>query len=210
MATPNTPTPPPAGPPVDPALARQATQPQREEQPPVGAVIPPGLATAAAMSGAAPAEADMKAIIEQMQAQMAALTAKIAAMQAGQAPGGDHPLLATAKSAKDLLATHYQVNPGADGAAVLRLADDLVDAAGNAVDSGDTAAVRQLGDKFTRALNRAHPGAGDHHYFNQALQFVRDHLQDAADLVTEPAPKPAGAVGSDRPAAPVVAGSVTG
>jgi len=189
---------------VDPDLAEQATAAQRA----AGSTVGPDDAAlaAAAVSGAAPAQVDVKALVARIQALEAAVAA------AG-VPAGEHPLIATALAGKQQLAIHvdhYGLASSPAGGAALRLADDVTDAARNAVASGDTSVVRELGARMTRALGRIHPGGGDHHYFKQAADFYGDHLQDAADLVTAPAPSAAGAIGSASGPAVVVAGSVTG
>lgn len=190
-----------------PAQAQAATDPIRNEDPPVGVSLPAD--TQARIGGAVPAEVDVNALWQQMQDQMNAMAAQIAQLRAGQAPEGEHPLIGVAQEARNQLAIHYAHNPQADGVAVLRLADDLIDASKNSVASGDVSAARALSEKLGRLLRRSHPGPGEHHYFNQAVSMVANHYQDAADTVTGPAPKPAGAVSGGAPAK-VIAGSVTG
>lgn len=179
-------------------------------QPPPVATGPDHAAVAARMATASPDETDVKALLRQMQAQQAAMAAEIARLKAGQAPAGLHPLIGTAQSARDLLAVHFDHNPKPSAGEVLRLADDTVDAAKHAVESGDVSRVRDLGGRLERAARRAHPGSGEHHYYAQALDFIAGHLPRAADTVTGPAPSDAPAVGSDRGSVPVIAGSVTG
>jgi hypothetical protein len=178
------------------------------QPPPVGTGPAPGIE--GKVSDAIPTVVDVPALLAQMQAQQDAMAAEIKRLQAGQAPTGTHPLIGTATAARDLIAQHFDRGAAGDRGPVLALADDLVDAAKNGVESGDTGPVRQLGQRLERALHRVHPGPGDHHYFANALQMVNAHLIDAADTVTEKAPPPAGALGSDRAPAKVVSGSVTG
>jgi hypothetical protein len=187
-----------------PEQAEQATQAQRDDTT-VG-TGPNADAMAGRVAVAAPAEVDVQALLARVQA----MEKKLA--EAGYS-GGQHPLTGTAVSARDQLRVHLEhgnLTGSDEHAAVLRLADDLVDAAGNAVESGDVSAVRDIGARLERALGRIHPGNGDHHYFRQALEFVRHHLPEAADLVTAPAPSDRPQVASGRPPARVVTGSVTG
>jgi len=178
--------------------------------PPVGVCLPPGVEGQVSGGGAMPTEVDVPALLARLQAQQDAMAAEIARLKSGQPAGGVHPLIGTATAARDLIAQHFDRGGTGDRAAVLALADDLADAAGNAVESGDTGPVRQIGQRLERALNKVNPGPGDHHYFTNAMQMVLDHLHDAADTVTGPAPSSAGAIGSDRAPAKVVSGSVTG
>lgn len=132
-------------------------------------------------------------------------------LQADKDAGDSAPVLGTANSLRDLIKVHAAHNPATDHGDVLRLADDAVDAATNAQDSGDGSIVSDIAGKIVRALHRVHPGPGDHHYFRQALGFAEVHLPDAAaQLKPRPQQAPAGEIGSDRAPATVVQGSVTG
>ena len=179
--------------------------------PPVGTGPGPDQ-LAAKVSGGMATEVDVPALLARLQEQQAAMAAEIARLRQGQGPQGEHPLIGTAVQTRDLIAQHFAGTTLAVAATapVLRLADDVVDAARNAVKSGDTGPVRQLAQRLERALNRVHPGPGDHHYFTVALAGAGIHMQDAADAVTGPAPSSAGAVGSSQVPVTVVAGSVTG
>jgi hypothetical protein len=160
-------------------------------------------------SGASATEVDVAALLAQMQAQQDAMAAEIAKLRGSQAPAGEHPLVSTATAARELIATHFDRGYKGDGAAIGRLADDLVDASQNAVQSGDPSAARQVAKKLEVELNRVHPGPGDHHYFKNALALVGYHYPIAADTVTEAQPSNAPAV-SGASAPKIVAGSVTG
>jgi len=160
-------------------------------------------------SGGAPTEVDVPALLAQMQAQQEALAAEVARLRGSQAPQGEHALVSTATAARELIATHFDRGYKGDGPKILRLADDLVDASGNAVSSGDTAAARKVARQLETELNRVHPGPGDHHYFKNALALVGYHYPIAADTVTEAQPSNAPAV-AGAPAPKIVAGSVTG
>lgn len=179
------------------------------QPPPVGATLPDDAAQQVAGSASA-TEVDVPALLAQMQAQQAAMAEEIARLRAGQGPQGDHPLVGVAQQAREQLALHFSHDDTTRNPEnVMRLADDLVDAAGNAVESGDPSAARNVGEKLLRALAKVNPGPGDHHYYAQALGFVRDHFPDAADTITEARPSSAPAVSGGAPAK-VVAGSVTG
>jgi hypothetical protein len=181
---------------------------QQVQAPPVGTGPDPADLDAKAASASA-TEVDVTALLAQLQAQQDALTAEVARMRAGRAPEGEHPLIATAAAARGLIAEHFDRGYKGDKAMVLRLADDLTDAAGNAVTSGDTSAVRQVARRLEVELNRIHPGPGDHHYFSNALALTGYHLPLAADTITAPRPSNAPAVSGGAPVK-VVAGSVTG
>lgn len=192
-----------------PDQAKEATDAQRNEAPPVGVGIAPPLLSSRLAAAGGPAETDTAALLAQMQAQMQALAEQVTRLRQGQAGDGVHPVIGTAASIRDMLAVHFDHNPGPAAGGVLRLADDVTDAARNAVDSGDVSVVRDLGGRLVRALKRNHPGPGDHHWFRQALDFAENHLPEAADTVGAPAPSGAPALGGGA-GVPVVAGSVTG
>ena len=180
-----------------------------------GQVTPPPLGTgpapddlAAKAAAASPTETDVTALLAAMQQQMAAMAAQIRTLKASQVPEGEHNLIGASAQARDLIATHYEFSPR--GPELVRLADDLVDAARNAAASGDTAPARQVAARLERRLLSFHPGPGDHHYFRQALGLVSLHIPDAADTVTQPQPTGAPAVGSSQPPARVLEGSVVG
>src|ERR1700748_565403 len=60
-------------------------------------------------------------------------------MEAERSAGQVAPVLGTAEVIRDLLTAHANHNPATDHAGIGRLADDLVDAAKNELDSGDAA-----------------------------------------------------------------------
>ena len=188
-----------------PQQAEDATADQRGQSAPIGT----GLAGDA--SGGSAPEVDVSALIAQMQAQQAAMAEEIRRLKMDRGDSGEHPAIATARSLRDQVAQHVDLYAGVkDGAGLVRLADDVVDAAGNAVSSGDPSTLRGLAARLARRLDAVHPGGGDHHYINQALAFARSHLPDAADTITEPQPSGAVAVGSSSAPVKVLAGSVTG
>jgi hypothetical protein len=180
-----------------------AVKEQVQQAPPVG-VAPDPADLMSKLSGASPFEVDVEAMVKAM---VAAEVKRIMAQHAGAE--GEHNLIGTMAQARALIATHFEFHPKKDE--LLRLADDTLDAAKNAVESGDTGTVRQVASKLERRLNFFHPGPGDHHYFRQALSLVSSSLPDAADTVTEAKPdysKPA--VGSSQAPVKVLQGSVTG
>jgi hypothetical protein len=175
-------------------------------------VQPPPLGTGPAdidASAASPTDVDVAALLAKMQAQQDAMAEQIAKLRGSQAPAGESPLVSTATAARELIATHFDRGYRGDGAAIGRLADDLVDASNNAVESGDPTAARQVAKKLETELQRVNPGPGDHHYFKNALALVGYHYPLAADAITEARPSTAPAV-PGAPAPKIVAGSVTG
>jgi hypothetical protein len=190
----------------------QLAQAGQQIQPPPLGTGPAPDAMAAQVAQGVPTIADVSAILAQMQAQQQAMAAEIARLRAGQAPAGVHPVIGSANALKELLAAHFGTGGGrGDKDTVLRLADDVADAASNAFESGDTSAVRGLAGKMERALARIHPGPGENPYYRQAVHFASVHIPDAADTITGPNPNaaPPAAVSGGAPVQ-VVAGSVTG
>lgn len=201
----------PAPVPTPEQLAQAADQlrnvPQPSVSPPPEDEVAAGLA---ARQSAAPAGIT-SVDAEKLMAAMAAMQARLDALEAEKRAGATVPLKSEAEVMRDLIRVHAAHNPGTDHAGVLRLADDAVDAAGNAADSGDGSIVHDLAGKLERALVKVHPGPGDHHYFAQALDFARFHLPEAAARVPrKPDREPAAAVSSDRAPATVIQGNVTG
>ena len=176
---------------------------QEQIQPPPATAADPA-DMAAKLSGSTPFEVDVEAMIK------AAVAAEVKRIMAQQQPSdGEHALIGNSVQARDLIAHHYEFSPRKDE--LVRLADDLVDASKNAVDSGDTGPARSVAAKLERRLNAFNPGPGDHHYFRQALGLVSLHIPDAADTITEAKPNyNAPAVSSSQPPARVLQGSVTG
>ena len=184
------------------------------QPPPVGTGPAPDDLSAAVAQGV-PTIADVSAILAQMQEQQQAMAAEIQRLRAGQKPSGLHPVIGSANSLKNLLATHFDYSlPRGDKDAVLRLADDLADAAGNAFESGEVGPLRDLSAKMSKALERINPGPGENPYYRQAVAFANVHLPDAADTITGPnpdaQPKPVAVSGAGGKPTQVVAGSVTG
>ncbi len=173
-------------------------------------VAPPPEAEVAANLAAAGVPAGLTDVdVSKLLAGIQALQDRVDALEAEKASGAAVPVLNTAEALRDLIATHAAHSPGTDHSDVLRLADDAVDAARNAADSGDGSLVTQIAGKISRALHRVDPGPGMHHYFAQALGFADVHLPDAAAQLAVK-PKTSAAIGSDRGPVPVVQGSVTG
>lgn len=137
---------------------------------------------------------------------------RVAALEQEKRQQAGNPLVGTAESLRDVLAAHAaRTSTGVDHAPALSLADDLVDAAGNAAESGRLEHVASIGAKLETWLKRHHPGPGDFHDFRQALDFAGVHLADALENYQADAPSSAApAVTSSRPPARVIAGNVTG
>lgn len=197
------------------AAARAQIQGQSTGLGPPSAGVPDADVAAQLAAGQAAAGVDMggtfvdedaiRALIEQqVRLQVAA-----ALRAAGAEPPGE-PLVNTAVALRNLLKTQASMSPGIDHAAALGLADDLVDAANNAVESGDVTHVEKIAARLTTWLERlGHPGPGDFHYHRQALDFAKYHIADAAARVQPPAP-PMAPLTSTRAPAKVLEGSVTG
>jgi hypothetical protein len=166
----------------------------------------------AAQLSAPPATSGLTDVdVGELLAGIKALQDRVDALESEKASGAGLPVVNTAQALRDLIATHAAHTPGTDHSDLLRLADDAVDAAVNAVQSGDGGPLTDIAGKIARALARVHPGPGTHHYFQQATGFAEVHLPDAAaQLVKKPQRAPVAAVGSDRAPATVVQGSVTG
>jgi hypothetical protein len=195
--------------------AEQLAQAGQQIQPPPLGTGPDPADLSATVAQGVPTVADISAILAQMQEQQAAMAAEIQRLRAGQRPSGLHPVIGAANSLKDLLATHFDYSlPRGDKDAVLRLADDVTDAASNAFDSGDTGPLRDVSAKLSKALSRIDPGPGEHPYYRQAVAFANVHLPDAADTITGPnpdaQPKPAAVSGAGGKPTQVLQGSVTG
>ena len=196
------------------AAAREQIAGQTTGLGPPSAGVPDADVAAQLAAGQAAAGVDMggtvidedaiRAYIEaQVRAQVAA-----ALRAAGAEPPGE-PLVNTAVSLRNLLKIHASMAPGTDHTAALGLADDLVEAAENAVKSGDVSYVEKIAARLTGWLERlGHPGPGDFNYHRQALDFAKYHVPDAAANVHPPVQ--AVALTSTRKPAQVVAGSVTG
>lgn len=149
--------------------------------------------------------------VDRLLAGIAALQARVQVLEAEKASGAAEPVLNAAQALQSQVQLHAAHHPEYDHSGTLRLADDVVDAAKNAADSGDGSIVTELAGRLARALHKVHPNRGEAHYFRQALGFAEVHLPDsAAQLVPKPAQAPAGAVTSSGASVPVVQGSVTG
>lgn len=146
----------------------------------------------------------------QLLAGIQALQDRVAALEEEKRAGAGDPLANSVASLKALLGLHAAHSPAIDHAATGGLADDLADAASNAVKSGDTAQVEKITGKIAAWLGReGNPGPGDFPYYRQAVDFATYHVPDAAAGVEAPA-SAAPAIGTDRAPAKVIAGNVTG
>lgn len=150
-------------------------------------------------------ETDAVALLQQALAQLAIQQQQINQLLAQAGPKGPHPLLAVAK----MLRHHLGDGEHRDAhAPAVALADDLIDAAGNAVSSGDLTAVRKIHAGLLKWLDRNPVPPGDSYHHRQAADIIRWHLGDQADSFV-PAPKQQGLTSSQAPVR-VVTGSVTG
>ncbi len=192
----------------DQIAAQQAGEPLAADPAELAARLAAGQQAAALPVGAAsdaPDPAHLLAMIQELQS-------KYQQLEAEKRTAGAEPLISTAESFRNALADHVSgkttggTDPGKH-AEIQGLADDLLDAAHNAVTSGDGNPVVKIAQRIERALRRIHPGPGDHHYFRQAESFIAD-VPDLADQVAPPTTFPA--VGTSRAPAKVVQGSVTG
>jgi hypothetical protein len=134
------------------------------------------------------------AAIQQMQERVAVLEAEKAQQHAPA-------LLAAAQSLADQLAGHSH-QPLVNATA------ELVDAAANAVKSGDVTFVKKIAADIAELLHRNHPGPGDNHVHRQALDWAEVHVPDAADRL--PPPSRPVLAGTGGPATQVITGHVTG
>jgi hypothetical protein len=147
--------------------------------------------------------------VDQLFAAMKAMQGQIDQLLAEKQAAAAIPVVGVATDLRDLVTAHAAHTPGKDHGDVLRLADDIVDAARNAAQSGDGGILHDLAGKMARALKKVHPGPhGDLHYIAQAADFAAEHLPEAA-LKLVPLTR-APAVTSDRAPVSVVQGSVTG
>ena len=149
--------------------------------------------------------------VEALAATILHLQERLSALEEERQAGAAVPVQATAETLRDLIKVNAAHHPAADHADLVRLADDAVEAAKDAVQSGDGSLLAQIAGKIERALDRVHPGPGDHHYHAQATAFARVHLPDAAaQLVPRPQQPAAGVLGSSGAARPAIQGSVIG
>lgn len=188
--------------------AQDIGTPLAEDPAELGAQLAAGQAQAGQAIGAAPDGPDPAQLLAMIQE----LQTKYSQLEAEKRTAGAEPLIATAESFRNAIADHVSgkttgTQDPERHAEVQGLADDLVDAAHNAVASGDGGPVIRIAQRIERALRRAHPGPGDHHYWRQAESFIGD-VPDLAEQLAPPTTF--AAVGSSRPPAKVVAGSVTG
>lgn len=182
-----------------------------QQMPPGPGQMPPpediaaGLAAKQAAAGDAlgPTETNVEALVAQMQAQMSAMAAQIQQLRTQAGPSGPHPLLATARNLRYHLADVEGSDAHAPG---VQLADDLVEAAGHAVESGDLAHVRNIIGRLERFMRRVAVRPGDDHHGRAAREIISDHLPDQLDAFV-PAPRQPG-VASSQPPVRVTAGTV--
>jgi len=169
------------------------------------------LGGALAAAGAQAADVDVNALLAELLSAQQALQAQVNALQAEKAQAKAEPVKTTAAALKAAILEHASGKTTGNGAidhsALISLADDAVEAAGNAVESGDAGPLAAITARIVRALAKHHPGPGDHHWFRQAQSQAAD-LQDQAEAIVPQ--RAAAAVTSDRAPAKVVEGSVVG
>ena len=169
------------------------------------------LGGALAAAGASAADVDVKALLADLLQRQQALEAEVTQLRAQEAAVKAEPVKTTAAALKAAILEHASGKTTGNGAidhsALISLADDAVEAASNAVESGDAGPLAAITARIVRALAKHHPGPGDHHWFRLAQSQAAD-LQDQAEAIV---PRPAAAaIGSDRAPAKVVEGSVVG
>ena len=186
-------------------LAQQATD-LRTAAAPDETELAAGLAARQAAGPAGVTSVDTEALM----AGIAALQARVQALEAEKASGAAEPVTNTAEALRSQVQLNAAHHPEFDHTDVLRLADDVADAAGNAADSGDGSIVTDLAGKLVRALRKVTPNRGETHYWRQALGMADVHLPEAAAALVPKPQATAGAIGSDQPPAKVIQGNVTG
>jgi hypothetical protein len=192
----------------DAIAAQDPGQPLNADPAELGAQLAAGQAAADQPIGAAPDAPDPAQLLAMIQD----LQTRYSQLEQEKRTTGAAPLISTAESFRNAVADHVSGkttgHQDADKHAEIQgLADDLLDAAHNAVGSGNGDPVLQLARRVEAALRRIHPGPGDHHYFRQAESFIGD-VPELADQLAPPTKF--AAVGSSRAPAKVVQGSVTG
>jgi len=180
---------------------------------PVEAQSEAELGAALAASGASAVDTDVNELLKQLLATQASLQAQVDALQAEKAQAKAEPVKATAEALKNAILEHASGkttgNPSIDHSALISLAEDAIAAAAEAVLPGGTGvALAGIAVRIERALTRFNPGPGDHHYFRAAQSQAADLVDQAENLA--PVPATAGAIGTDRAPAKVLAGSVVG
>ena len=161
---------------------------------------------AAQAAGGSAYEAD----IEALKAVLAAQQARLDALENERRAQNMPPLVSTVQALRDLLDAHANMSGLTVPDVLVRLADDAVAAAKDAVSSGDVSFLRDIAGKIAAGLKRIHPGGGDHPFYRQAVDFANDHIPEACDQVTIPVVSQAPALGSSQAPAVVVAGSRVG
>lgn len=169
------------------------------------AAIAAQLQAEAAAGNTGQTESDRDLIIAQLQSAVANMQAQMDSLRADAVKGGVHPLLATAKMLRHHLADAEHRDSHAPA---VQLADDLIDAAGNAIASGNLEHVSSIIKRLDRWSQRNPVPPGESYHARQAHQIIGWHLPDQLDAFV-PAPRAPG-LPSSQPPARVVAGSVTG
>ena len=150
-----------------------------------------------AQAGIGVTEADLDAI----RAQLASFKAQLDAQAAAQRQATPDTITSSVAALQTQLANH------GDPVAI-ELGNDAAEAARNAAESGDTAALASIAARLAKHLVRNAPGPGDQFHYRQVLDTAQTHIPDVIEAFRPPSS--AVAVGSDRAPAKVVAGSVVG
>src|SRR5262252_6968786 len=138
-------------------------------------------------AGGTATEVDVAALIAQLQAQVTSQQAAISALQAKAGPQGENPLLATARMLRAHLADVEGEAPSAPG---ISLADDLVEAAGEALKSGDLYHVNKILGQLQRWAARTSVRPGEDYHGRYVREIIAYHLPDQVDAFTPPVTLP--------------------
>lgn len=161
---------------------------------------PSGSPDLAAAAGASAGLGLTSVDIDAINAQMAAMQARLDAFGAQQAKAGTHPLTGTVRSLLRFLEGHGDPVAAEHGQA-------LKEAADAAVKTGDTTYVKQIAGKLRAHLTRNPPQPGENYYYRGAVNRA-GQLDDAIDAVTPPPSGAAALTGTGGEPTKVLAGSV--
>lgn len=143
-------------------------------------------------------EADIEGILAQIKAMQARLDQAEAERRASTPD--------TISSSVDQL-FHQLLNHG--DTIAIELGKDAVEAAKSIAEGGSIGPLMTIAEKLTARLLKNPPAPGDQFHYRQVLDTAQTHIPDVLNAY-QPPPQSAGAIGSDRAPAKVVAGSVVG
>jgi len=158
---------------------------------------------AAAQAASASAIGVTEADLDGIRRMIADMQTRLEAAEADRRAAAPPALVSTAETLKGYVDVH-------NDPAAAELAADALEAAKNATESGDTAALAKIQAKLAKHLARNPPYPGENHHYKQALDWATNHLAEAVEAFVPPKKTNAPAVGSDRAPAKVVEGSVVG